>query len=53
VTRYNEIVLKWQNKKGKRREERIKGLRAQVIQHEYDHLEGRLCSGQTNNSTTI
>jgi len=46
VTRYNEIVLKWQNKKGKWRQERIKGLRAQVIQHEYDHLEGRLCSGQ-------
>ena len=46
VTRYNEISLKWQNKKGKWRQERIKGLRAQVIQHEYDHLEGRLCSGQ-------
>ena len=47
VPRYNEIVLKWQNKKGKWRQERIKGFRAQVIQHEYDHLEGRLCSGQT------
>jgi len=45
VTRYNEIKLKWQNKNGKWREERIKGFRAQVIQHEYDHLEGRLCSG--------
>ena len=45
VTRYNEILLKWQNKKGKWRQERIKGFRAQVIQHEYDHLEGRLCSG--------
>jgi len=48
VARYNEIVLKWQNKKGKWREERIKGFRAQVIQHEYDHLEGKLCSGQTS-----
>ena len=46
VERYNEIVLKWQNKKGKWRQERIKGFRAQVIQHEYDHLEGRLCSGK-------
>lgn len=46
VMRYNEIVLKWQNRKGKWRQERIKGFRAQVIQHEYDHLEGRLCSGQ-------
>jgi len=47
VERYNEILLKWQNKKGKWRAERIKGFRAQVIQHEYDHLEGKLCSGQT------
>ena len=47
VTRYNEVILKWQNKKGKWRRERIKGFRAQVIQHEYDHLEGRLCSGQS------
>ena len=45
TSRYNEIMLKWQNKKGKWREERINGFRAQVIQHEYDHLEGRLCSG--------
>lgn len=47
VERYNEIVLRWQNKKGKWRQERIKGFRAQVIQHEYDHLEGRLCSGKS------
>lgn len=47
VQRYNEIELKWQNKKGKWRTERIKGFRAQVIQHEYDHIEGRLCSGQS------
>lgn len=47
TTRYNEIVVKWQNRKGKWRQERIKGFRAQVIQHEYDHLEGRLCSGLT------
>ena len=47
VKRYNEISLKWQNRKGKWRSERIKGFRAQVIQHEYDHLEGRLCSGES------
>ena len=47
VERFNEIVLRWQNKKGKWRQERIKGFRAQVIQHEYDHLEGRLCSGKS------
>src|SRR5262249_515929 len=47
VPRYNEIILRWQNKKGKCRKERVKGFRAQVIQHEYDHLEGRLCSGQS------
>ena len=48
VVRHNEIILKWQNKKGKWRRERIKGFRAQVIQHEYDHLEGRLCFGVTD-----
>ncbi len=47
VERYNEILLRWQNRKGKWRQERIKGFRAQVIQHEYDHLEGRLCSGKS------
>jgi|SRR5215813_6021160 len=47
VRRYNEVELRWQNRKGKWRKERFKGLRAQVIQHEFDHLEGRLCSGQT------
>ncbi|HWO02320.1 MAG TPA: peptide deformylase [Blastocatellia bacterium] len=46
VTRHNEIVLQWQNRKGKHRQERITGFRAQVIQHEYDHLEGRLCCGE-------
>ena len=51
VTRYNEIGLKWQNKKGKWRQERIKGFRAQVIQHEYDHIEGRLCSGAEEAAT--
>ncbi|HKQ04717.1 MAG TPA: peptide deformylase [Blastocatellia bacterium] len=50
VRRYNEILLRWQNRKGKWRQERIKGFRAQVIQHEYDHLEGRLCSGQAEGS---
>ena len=47
VERHNEILVRWQNKKGKWRQERIKGFRAQVIQHEYDHIEGRLCSGQS------
>ena len=58
VTRYDEVLLKWQNKKGKWREERLKGFLAQVVQHEYDHLEGRLCSGSTSayvsvNSTSV
>jgi peptide deformylase len=47
VTRYNEVIVGWQNRNGKWRKERIKGFRAQVIQHEFDHLEGKLCSGQT------
>lgn len=44
VERYKEIILRWQDKKGKWHKQRFKDFPAQVIQHEYDHLEGRLCS---------
>lgn len=47
VERYKEIHLRWQDKKGRWHKQRFKGFPAQVIQHEYDHIEGRLCN-QTN-----
>jgi len=47
VERYKEIHLRWQDKKGKWHKRRFTDFPAQVIQHEYDHIEGRLCN-QTN-----
>jgi peptide deformylase len=44
VERYKEIKLRWQDRKSKWHERRFTGFPAQVIQHEYDHLEGRLCN---------
>lgn len=40
VSRYPTIWIIYKNIKGQRRSERVEGYRAQVIQHEYDHLEG-------------
>jgi len=45
VERYNAIRLTWTNRKGVEKSLIFRGFPAQVIQHEYDHLEGRLCSG--------
>lgn len=42
VPRYQEVVLKYQNIWGKTKTLRAKGLLAQVIQHEIDHLNGIL-----------
>lgn len=37
------LILRWTTELGHKKEQRFQGLAAQVIQHEYDHLEGRLC----------
>lgn len=47
VERYKEIHLRWQDKKGRWHKQRFKDFPAQVIQHEFDHIEGRMCN-QTN-----
>lgn len=46
VERSIEIILQWQNKKGKICTGRFKDFPARVIQHEYDHLLGKLCNGK-------
>lgn len=46
VMRYKEIVLRWQDRIGFSHTKKFDGFRAQVIQHEQDHLLGKLCSGQ-------
>ena len=45
VTRHEWIMLTWQDRGGNVRTKRFNGMRAQVIQHEHDHLLGKLCSG--------
>lgn len=43
VHRYPSIRLKWQDLTGNWHEERFNGKKAQVIQHEINHLDGILC----------
>lgn len=45
VERYEFISMYYIDRKGRHREQNFGGFQAQVIQHEYDHLEGRLCNG--------
>lgn len=47
VKRYSKVKLSWLTKKGESKSFVFTGFPAQVIQHEYDHLEGRLCSGDS------
>ena len=42
VPRYNKIKLEYRDKAGVKKEEIFEGLPAQVIQHEFDHLQGVL-----------
>lgn len=43
VTRSFWVKMKWQDRGGNTHEKKFDGFRAQVLQHEYDHLIGRLC----------
>lgn len=42
IPRATEIVLRFQNEKGKEQERRLMGFDARVVQHEVDHLHGKL-----------
>ncbi|MDR1075190.1 MAG: peptide deformylase [Xanthomonadaceae bacterium] len=42
VTRANEITVRFLDRKGQTREMRVDGLLAVCIQHEIDHLDGKL-----------
>ncbi len=52
VTRHLWIRLEWQDRGGHVHNKKIDGFRAQVIQHEYDHLMGKLCCQQEQNTTS-
>ena len=42
LTRYDRIRIAWQDEAGKAHEGQFTGIEAVCIQHEVDHLEGRL-----------
>ena len=42
TTRYEEIVVSYQDEKFRKKQEKFTGWTAQIIQHECDHLEGIL-----------
>lgn len=42
ITRAGRVLLKYLDKEGNSREEIFKGFPAQIVQHEVDHLEGKL-----------
>ena len=42
VTRYDGILMSYMNEKGETFEEEFTGVKAWIIQHEYDHIEGVL-----------
>ena len=52
IWRPQSIRLQWYGINGEKHEQRFNGRKSQVIQHENDHLEGRLCCGGYLNNLT-
>jgi peptide deformylase len=50
VKRYLRIVLNYQNKKGEENTKTFYNLEARCVQHEMDHLEGKLCIDYEKNN---
>ena len=48
VKRYLRIILKYQDEKGEEHQKTFYNMEARCIQHEMDHLEGRLCIDYEN-----
>lgn len=42
VIRYDEVIVKFLDQKGKNQVLKLKGLNAQILQHEVDHINGIL-----------
>ena len=42
VSRHRKIEVKYTNRQGEKKKEKYEGFDARIIQHEYDHLEGKL-----------
>ena len=48
VKRENEIVISYMDKDFNKKEEKYTGVKARILQHEYDHLEGILFVDRLN-----
>ena len=48
IDRQYAIKIRWQDLEGNWHDEKFKHDKAQIIQHEYDHLDGLLCNRQEN-----
>lgn len=46
VERHLRIIMSWMNRKGELKNGSFGGFTAEVLQHEYDHLIGKLCCGE-------
>lgn len=46
VMRSNAAHVTWTDLEGVEHSKNFKGYKAQVLQHEYDHLDGKLCNGK-------
>jgi len=53
VPRYTKITVSFFDENGKKREETFSGLKAQVIQHETDHLNGVLFVDHVKDTKTF
>lgn len=53
VPRYKKIELEYQDETGKKHSREFKGLRAHVIQHEVDHLNGALFVDKVKDTKTF
>jgi peptide deformylase len=49
IKRSPSITIKFQNLNGEWEEERFNSLNARAVQHELDHLDGKLCCGDISN----
>lgn len=52
VARHNAIDIRYESEDGTHHSETLEGFTAQVVQHEYDHLEGVLISTRSKRNAT-
>lgn len=53
VARPDKIKVKWLNERGQKQEQVVEGFMATVLQHEFDHLDGKLYIDRLVDSTKL